>query len=101
MSGLVANDIARTSSAIFRTWLMSGPTTRNRTGYWTGGPKTNWVTRTRASGNCPFRHHAAHPDLERITCLGIFGQHDDLGIGGVRQQGVERQDETRRAGTPT
>ena len=43
----------RTSSAMARTFIGSGPTTRNCTGKPTGGPNTKRSTRVRASGSAP------------------------------------------------
>src|SRR5215472_370760 len=45
--------ICRTSSAIARTFIGSGPTTRNCTGKPTGGPNRKRSTRARASGRAP------------------------------------------------
>ena len=44
---------ARTWSAMPRTFIGSGPTTRNCTGKPTGGPKLKRSTRVRASGSAP------------------------------------------------
>ena len=44
---------ARTLSAMTRTFIGSGPTTRNCTGKPTGGPKVKRSTRVRASGTAP------------------------------------------------
>ena len=43
----------RTSSAIARTFIGSGPSTRNWTGKPTGGPNTKRSTRVRAAGSSP------------------------------------------------
>ncbi len=46
--------MALTWSAILRTPPMSGPITRNCTGYGTGGPFGSSLTRPRSCGNCDF-----------------------------------------------
>ena len=87
----------RTCSAIARTFIGSGPTTRNCTGKPTGGPKTKRSTRARASGSAPSASARSSRALTRSRASRSFGHDDDLGEVRVRQHRIEPEPEARRA----
>ena len=88
---------SRTSEAMSRTVIGSGPTTRNCTGKPTGGPKLKRSTRTRASASAPSATAFSIRALMRSRAGDVLGHDHDLGEGLVRQLRVEAEPEARRA----
>ena len=88
---------ARTLSATARTLSPSGPMTRNCTGKPTGGPKFSRSMRRRASGITFCGDEPFEPRLQPLARLGVLGHHHDEREALVRQDGVQGQEEARRA----
>ena len=74
----------------------SGPTTRNCTGYGTGGPLGSSLTRPRTSGNS-LGQQRRQPLAQRLARRQVLRQHDELADVGLREDLVERQVEARHA----
>ena len=75
----------------------SGPTTRNCTGYGTGGPLGSSLTRPRTSGNS-LGQQRRQPLAQRLARRHVLRQHDRSGSTlRLRKDLVERQIEARHA----
>ena len=83
-------------SAHWRTAAASSPTTRNCTGYGTGGPLGSSLTRPRTSGNSS-ASSSGRRRRSASRSFRSFGQHDRLADVGLREDLVERQVEARHA----
>ena len=87
-----------TSSARPRSTVGSLPTTRNCTGYGTGGPLGSSLTRPRTSGNS-VASRAGKRFAQPLAGLQVLRQHDELRHVGLRKDLVQRQVEARHART--